>query len=50
MAATNINYVSTYLEFSLLTNVHGEQTYKSIQEIKDKMKAINGTVKYNLGR
>jgi hypothetical protein len=49
MAATNIDYVTTYFEFPTLTKVHGEPTYESLQEIKDEIKANAASVESLLG-
>ena len=49
MAATNIDYVTTYFEFPTLTKVHGEPTYESLQEIKDETKANAASVESELG-
>ena len=49
MAATNIDYVSKYSEFTPSQKVHGGPTYEYLQDIKHEIKANTVTVNYDLG-
>ena len=49
MTSTNIDYVKTYFDYPVLTKIHGEPTYESLQEIKDQLKTNAATVTCELG-
>ena len=49
MTSTNINYVDTYFELSVLTKVHGEPTYEKLKAIKNELKSNACTVTSDLG-
>jgi hypothetical protein len=49
MTSTNIDYVKTYFDYPVLTKIHGEPTYESLQEIKDQLKTNAATVTSRLG-
>ena len=49
MLSTSIDYVSTYFEYTTLTKIHGTLTYKTLQELKNQLKANAATVTSDLG-
>ena len=49
MASTNINYVSTYFEYPTLTKIHGEPSYKTLQELKNQLKGNTSGITSDLG-
>ena len=49
MTITSIDYVSTYFESPVLTKIHGEPTYETLQVIKNQLKANAASVTSDLG-
>ena len=46
---SNIDYVKTNFEYSVLTKVQGSPTYESLKKIKDELEANAATVPSDLG-
>ena len=44
MLPTNIDYVATNFEYPTLAKIHGKPTYKTLQEVKNQIKANSTTV------
>jgi len=49
MLSTSIDYVSIYFEYTTLTKIHGTLTYKTLQELKNQLKANAATFTSDLG-
>ena len=49
MTSTNIDYVDTYFENSVLTKIHGEPTFVTLKAIKNELKSNACSVTSDLG-
>ena len=49
MALNNIDYTTVYFKYSVPTPITGEATYKSLKQLKNKLRANASSVDTNIG-
>ena len=49
MTLTSIDYMSTYFEHPMLTKIHGEPDFSSLQRLENQIKVNLSSVNTNLG-